>query len=396
MSLPPLLYKGSVKNVLGVLGSETFFFNFSDRYSVFDWGEMPDTLEGKGVALNCIADIFFSVLGDPEFWKNLELTSDELDSLSDPNNFEYLKEFGLPHHCQGMVNEEGKKIEDDSVSSLLAVSPIQVLNPQVLEGPNDYGDLYDYQVYQDKPLNTLVPLEVVFRFGVPEGSSLVKRLSSDPHYSEELGLRSLPREGDLFGSPLIEFSTKLEPSDRYIDYKTAKRLAGLTDGEFDRLNDLAKLSSMAVYSIFSEIELELWDGKFEFAFSGERDEKGDRYFKLVDSIGPDELRVLSSCGQLSKEFLRQFYTNGTWHNAIQLAKEAARNMGESNWKKICIEEFKSTPDRLSQAYLEAASNIYRTMANLLCEKFGRGTPFPNAPDLSSLLEQLDRATEERL
>ena len=28
-------------------------FHFSDRYSVFDWGRMPDLIEGKGEAL-CI------------------------------------------------------------------------------------------------------------------------------------------------------------------------------------------------------------------------------------------------------------------------------------------------------------------------------------------------------
>ena len=26
-------------------------FNFSDRYSVFDWGEMPDKISGKGASL---------------------------------------------------------------------------------------------------------------------------------------------------------------------------------------------------------------------------------------------------------------------------------------------------------------------------------------------------------
>jgi len=26
-------------------------FHFSDRYSVFDWGEMPDHIDGKGAAL---------------------------------------------------------------------------------------------------------------------------------------------------------------------------------------------------------------------------------------------------------------------------------------------------------------------------------------------------------
>jgi Phosphoribosylaminoimidazolesuccinocarboxamide (SAICAR) synthase len=34
-------------------------FVFSDRYSVFDWGEMPDLIEGKGKAL-CVISAFSS------------------------------------------------------------------------------------------------------------------------------------------------------------------------------------------------------------------------------------------------------------------------------------------------------------------------------------------------
>ncbi|MEM3746657.1 MAG: phosphoribosylaminoimidazolesuccinocarboxamide synthase, partial [Thermoproteota archaeon] len=37
-------------------------FHFSDRYSVFDWGEMPDQIEGKGAALCLMGSYCFERL----------------------------------------------------------------------------------------------------------------------------------------------------------------------------------------------------------------------------------------------------------------------------------------------------------------------------------------------
>ena len=50
-------------------------FQFSDRYSVFDWGEMPDLITNKGKAL-CIMGAYF---------------------------FEKLNEMGMPTHYRGLV-----------------------------------------------------------------------------------------------------------------------------------------------------------------------------------------------------------------------------------------------------------------------------------------------------
>jgi len=47
----PVLHIGSVKNILGVEGASPYLFHFSDRFSVFDWGSMPDELDEKGTAL---------------------------------------------------------------------------------------------------------------------------------------------------------------------------------------------------------------------------------------------------------------------------------------------------------------------------------------------------------
>ena len=44
------LYRGSVKDVKGPWGGGVAF-DYTDAYSVFDWGRMPDLLPQKGAAL---------------------------------------------------------------------------------------------------------------------------------------------------------------------------------------------------------------------------------------------------------------------------------------------------------------------------------------------------------
>jgi len=39
-------------------------FVFSDRYSVFDWGEMPDIIPDKGKSIAVLASYFFEKLNE--------------------------------------------------------------------------------------------------------------------------------------------------------------------------------------------------------------------------------------------------------------------------------------------------------------------------------------------
>ncbi len=55
-----LVHKGSTKDVFQL--GDNYLFQFSDRYSVFDWGEMPDHLEGKGKALALFTKKIYEVL----------------------------------------------------------------------------------------------------------------------------------------------------------------------------------------------------------------------------------------------------------------------------------------------------------------------------------------------
>ncbi|MEM3640555.1 MAG: phosphoribosylaminoimidazolesuccinocarboxamide synthase, partial [Candidatus Bathyarchaeia archaeon] len=124
-------------------------FHFSDRYSVFDWGEMPDHIEGKGAAL-CMMGAYC---------------------------FERLEEKGIRTHYRGLVNADGKIVRFDELkhpSNIMEISLVNVYKPKAYL---QNGELkYDYSVYTAKLKNFLIPLEIIYRNGLPEGSSVFKRL----------------------------------------------------------------------------------------------------------------------------------------------------------------------------------------------------------------------------
>jgi len=367
-ALPPLLYQGSVKNVRGVAGQAPYIFEFSDRYSIFDWGQMPDTLENKGAALAWMANFFCNYLEKADGWQNWAAPA----ALAQHPLLTALKKTGAAHHTFGAL---------DAQPRCIAVKPVSVVPPA---SKKENGQLvWDYTPYTKRPEHTLVPLEVIFRFGVPEGSSLLQR-TGDMAYCKTLGLESAPKSGDTFALPLIEFSTKLETSDRYLGYSDAQNIAGLTDSEFDHLATLTKLLALRLKDCFAGIGLQLWDGKLEFAF-GQMQEDGNRSFTLVDSIGPDELRLTQDGVHLSKEALRSVYRPLNWYTQLETAKKLAKERGEKDWKKICVEELNALPPTLPPAVRKQAEMIYTGIAKALSQKFDDGTAFTDAWDIADVV-----------
>lgn len=365
MALPDIIYEGSVKNVRGKEGKTPYIFEYSDRYSIFDWGQMPDELKNKGESLAFLAWFFFN----------------------------YLRGKGFADHMAGLVDTALKPVSVDGArivpSKFLQVQSVEVLKPQ--SETQDGKLTWNYSAYKSRPVNALVPLEVIFRFGVPEGSSLLKRTAS-PEYCREIGLTHEPKTGDTFSAPIIEFSTKLENKDRYISRAEACDIAGLSETEMKKLHSLAARAALALKECVAGLGIELWDGKFEFAFT----QAGDaREFMLVDSIGPDELRLTVNGIHLSKEMLRAHYKGSHWLSALEKAKALGDARCEKDWKRICMEELHAAPERLPQAVKEKAEMIYMTLSEALCRKYLAKSIFPDAwtiPQIVSALEGIQRKT----
>ena len=69
--------------------------------------------------------------------------------------------------------------------------------------------------------NYLVPLEVIFRNSLPAGSSVFKRIDKGQLDWQSLGLSEKPQPGQKLEKPLIDMSTKLEETDRYLSREEA-------------------------------------------------------------------------------------------------------------------------------------------------------------------------------
>lgn len=118
-SMEKLIYKGSVKDLYEI-GEDNLLFHFSDDFSVFDWGKMPDKIEKKGYALSILAAYFFEELGRPAFWQDLvksqhlkNLNSQYLSQIFATDLAGDLQKNGLPSHYLGLfTGGQTKKLSD--------------------------------------------------------------------------------------------------------------------------------------------------------------------------------------------------------------------------------------------------------------------------------------------
>ncbi len=340
-----LIYEGSVKNLYQAKDGE-LEFEYTDAYSVFDWGRMPDELRGKGKALAAMGCAFFERLGDPKAWKGLKLPEELEDEYS--RDLKDLQEHGLRTHYLGPTEDLGFRVQ------AVSVEPPE----QVKVGSGGASRLLYYYGAPRAP-ERLIPLEVVFRWGMPAGSSLKERLT--PSYVKELGLDGLPREGDRFKRPVIELFTKLEHTDRFLTWEQALNYSRLQPLQFKRMLARTEILAFWLRDFFTARGLELWDGKFEWALSRER-------LVLVDSIGPDELRLVEpeSAMPFSKEFLRLHYRGTPWYEDLREAKRRAQERGEAQWKPIVMRELSGAPKALPLSTKKVAEDLYQGLVAAVC------------------------------
>jgi len=385
-----LIYEGSVKSVYkDINNDQSLIFSFSDRYSIFDWGEMPDHIPSKGECLSLMGFAFFKYLSDQKNWiqleshfksdlKNSHFSKEFLDQIFKSDEYIKLCELGLKHHCLGLVDHNLQQTNLPNLTNKMRVQRIQVIKPQKISNDWDYAD-YN----QSKPVMALVPLEVMYRFGLPSGNSLSQRFKSNAEYLNQYGFNELPQENVFLQKPLVDFSTKLEPGDRYLTIEQAQALAGLTRDEMQSLQNLTLLIGLSLWNLHRKAGLELWDGKLEFAFVLSDTEKTSktanvksREFMLVDSIGLDEMRILGHGQKISKDFLRDFYRNTKWFENLYKAKTES-----SDFKKYCLNVYKSEPEMLPQQVLNRVTDLYRCYTNTIINVMNLSQPFDKSLDL---------------
>lgn len=394
-----LIYEGSVKRLLERADrSDRLFFQFTDDYSVFDWGKMPDTIKDKGCSLALIGAFFFEKLSSPDFFKTLvqsphlkNFDSIFLTNLFNSPTYKKLESDGLSSHYIGLHTGEKPLMLDDLDGSpgadklFLEVQKASVFAPE--RRIFEVNQVYFYPENLESPLNRrLIPLEVVFRFGIPQGSSLKNRLEKDPLYYRKIGLETEPQENQLFDRPVVEFFTKLEPEDRHLSYQEAALISRLSPAEFEELLDKTRALALALYHVFAEIDITLFDGKFEFVLDNTDATADGARVVLADSIGPDELRLIYKNHHLSKELLRQYYQKSAWAEAVKQAKLRAKEDPSIDFKERCINELGHSPKPIGIDEKQVIDKLYPVLANTITGRI----LFENAGSLEELADSFDQ------
>lgn len=314
-------------------------FVFSDRYSVFDWGEMPDHIENKGKSL-CISAAYF---------------------------FEKLENIGIKTHYLGLIeNGQLKRISDLKVPvDIMEVELFRVLKPPKT------ADGYDYSDYKKEDSNFLVPLEVIFRNSLPIGSSVFKRLEKRELELKQLGLEKMPIPGENLEKPFLDLSTKLEESDRYMNWKEAKRITNFSEDQLTEIRNITTIVNKLITEEADRIGLKYEDGKIEFGLDD------NKKLLIVDVLGTlDECRFTFKGMPISKEIARLYYRESSWYEEILTAKK--RNI--YNWKNKVKSEPLLLPDRLK----ELISMAYGAFTNEITGRIW----FPKIQTIREVLEEI--------
>lgn len=266
-----LLHKGKVKEVYA-FGEDKLLFNFTDQISVFD-KIIPTLVPKKGEALARTS----------AYW------------------FEETRKLGIDTHFIGLQD----------VDKML-VKKLEII--------------HDRSKITPASISFFIPLEVICRHYV--AGSMLDRLKSGEVKPEQLGLPAgkIPAYGTKLPQPFIEFTTKLEPTDRNLSEEEAFRISGLTEKEFAELKRTVVRIDEMIASRCEKRGLVHVDGKKEFGMNAKRE------IMIVDTFGTlDEDRWWDKKQldegkhvELSKEMVRQHYRDSGYHEKLYAARKAGQ------------------------------------------------------------------------
>ncbi len=345
-----LAYEGSVKKVLvsanakpsnGAMGLGRFVF--TNKYSVFDFGDMGHEFSSKSHSIAFLTAYVYELFGNRHFWHDLQKSnvwqtfkSEEfVNKLKTSKEMEHLLAYAMRTTYKGIVDSKGDVAKTEQlgeISNMLQVDIAQVVHPNRVNGR------YDYSGYGNIENNFLIPIEVIFRNGTPEGCSPLKNYAKAKKADDgkgmekvmkDLGIDYEPRVNDWLPKPVINYTTKLEDEDRRLSIEEAYEISNLKkftspNAPLENVWNFAQLLNIGLFSIFKDAGLELWDGKFEFVWHS--------LLALGDAMSPDEIRAMRLVGDkrahLSKEMTRWDYTGTPWEKEWTFCKEQAKKTGE--------------------------------------------------------------------
>nr|AVW82920.1 SAICAR synthetase [Nocardia interforma ATCC 21072] len=218
---------------------------FSDRYSVFDFGVLGDLIPGKGAA-SCAMAV---------------------------HSFALFEKAGVRTHFLEQVADDAIRIQ------------LLDIDTDGSKGPTGSG--------------RTIPLQVIYRLALPRESSVHRRAKQGV-----LDASTVPPYGEApwLATPMVEFTTKYEETDRFIGRAEAARVGAVSGDDLLEIAGLAERVAEVLEAHCRSVGLTLVDGKAEFGYDG------DRRPILIDHAGtPDENRFYFGGVPVCKELLRYLH-----------------------------------------------------------------------------------------
>jgi phosphoribosylaminoimidazole-succinocarboxamide synthase len=173
-----------------------------------------------------------------------------------------------------------------------------------------------------------------------------KRIDRGETTWQKLGFSGPQKPGTRLDKPLLDVATKLEPTDRYMDWSEAQDMAKLSDAQLKQVKDTALKVDDFLNKKAASLGLYHEDGKVEFVM----DDRGQ--LLLADVFGTlDENRFTRNGKDVSKQVIRDYYKKTPWYAELEAAKKTTDI--KSDWPK---------PPKLAGGFAQIVGNIYKSFA----------------------------------
>jgi phosphoribosylaminoimidazole-succinocarboxamide synthase len=269
--MPKMIRSGKVKEVYE-LNADELEFVFSDRISVFD-KIIPSNIPYKGETL----------ARESAYW------------------FETIKKLGINSHFIELKPPNRMRVKRVNV-------------------------IGDYSKINTQTNNYLIPLELITRNFVY--GSLWDRVKQGLVKAEQLGFAKghEVKQAEQMPQPFFEVTTKLEKTDRNLSTEEALKISGVTQQGYQEMKELCLKIDDRINSEVRKRGLIHVDGKKEFAYDKNRN------LMVIDTFGTaDEDRFWDAKEyeqgryvERSKEFVRQYYRNTGYHEALYKARKEGK------------------------------------------------------------------------